>query len=73
MARYRLAGWCTPIELATIEALWFDEISLRELARRDGVTAAAIGARIAGLMRKAPEFYRWWRLKNRLRCVNRRQ
>ncbi len=64
VAKYRLAGWCTAIEIATIEALWCQGKSLRDLARRDGVSAAAIGARIEGLQRKAPEFYRWWRLKH---------
>ena len=67
VSRYRQAGWCTTTELRTIEALWLDGISLREFARRQAVSAAAIGARIEGLARKAPEFYRWWLLKNRSR------
>lgn len=72
MARYRNQGWCTPTELRTIEALWVDGMSLREFARRERVQAAAIGARIEGLARKAPEFYRWWLLKNRRRREARR-
>lgn len=67
MARYRNAGICTAIELITIEALWFGDLSLRALARHDGVTPAAIEARISGLARKAPEFVHWWQLKNRCR------
>jgi hypothetical protein len=62
--RYRLARWCTVIELSTIEALWFEGVSLRDLARREGVSPAAISSRIAGLSHKAPEFANWWRLKN---------
>jgi hypothetical protein len=67
VARYRNHGWCTPTELRTIEALWLDGVSLRELARREHVKPAAISARIEGLARKAPEFYRWWLLKHRRR------
>lgn len=67
IARYRLAGWCSPTELRTIEALWQNGMTLRALARRDGLAPAAIGARIEGLHSKAPEFYRWWLLKNRTR------
>jgi hypothetical protein len=72
MARYRNEGWCTPTELRTIEALWIDGVGLREFARRERVKPAAIGARIAGLVRKAPEFYRWWLLKHRRRRMARR-
>lgn len=66
-ARYRLAGWCTLLELETIEALWLEGLSLRQLARRAGVSPAAIGDRIERLSRKAPEFYHWWILKHRRR------
>jgi hypothetical protein len=66
-ARYRMGGCCTAVELWTIEALWFGGVSLRDLARRDGVSAAAISDRIARLMHKAPEFWNWWRLKHRTR------
>ena len=48
-ARYRLAGWCTAVELSTIDALWFEGVSLRQLAKREGVSPAAISDRIAGL------------------------
>jgi hypothetical protein len=67
MARYRNQEWCTATELRTIEALWLDGMTLREFARRERVQPAAIGTRIDGLARKAPEFYHWWRLKNRRR------
>lgn len=65
-ARYRLAGWCTVVELSTIEALWFEGLSLRQLAKREGVSPAAISDRIDGLRHahKAQEFSNWWRLKN---------
>jgi len=63
-ARYRLAGWCTAVELSTIDALWFEGVSLRQLSKREGVSPAAISDRIAGLRRKAPEFANWWRLKH---------
>jgi hypothetical protein len=67
MARYRLHGRCTTIELNTIESLWIRHLSLRRLARLEGVTPAAIGARLRGLAPKAPEFYRWWRLRHHTR------
>ncbi len=52
------------MELRRIEALWIEQISLRELARREGVRPQAISETINALANKAPEFYRWWRLKN---------
>ena len=67
VARYRNEAWCTDAQLRTIESLWVEGLSLRELARREGVAPAAIEARINGLHTKAPEFYRWWRLKHRTR------
>jgi hypothetical protein len=63
-SRYRASGWFTPTELATTEALWFEGLSLRALARREGVAPSAISTRLAGLFHKAPEFSRWWRLKH---------
>jgi hypothetical protein len=59
--------WCTAKQLRTIEALWVEGVSLREFARREGVVPAAIEARIDGLHTKAPEFFKWYRLKNRSR------
>jgi hypothetical protein len=70
-ARYRLTAWCTEVELSTIKALWFEGLSLRQLANRDRVSPAAVGDRIARLRYKAPEFWNWWRLKHysrRNRC-----
>jgi hypothetical protein len=72
VARYRLEKWCTPTELATINALWCRGLRLRQLARHDGVTPSAIVTRVEGLARKAPEFYRWWRLKHRARRASHR-
>lgn len=69
LSRWRTEGLCTDVELRTIEALWLEGIGLRALARREGVAPAAIGCRLKGLTYKAPEFVRWWRLKNRLRCA----
>ena len=72
VAGYRNQGWCTEVQLRTIEALWVDGLSLREHARREGVAPAAVEARIAALHTKAPEFYRWYRLKNLSRRRTRR-
>lgn len=67
MATYRNHEECTAIEISTIEALWYDGLSLRSLARRDGVSAAAIETRLHSISKKAPEFFRWWRLKQQHR------
>lgn len=67
VARYEMQEWLTPAQLRTIRALWIEGLSLREFARREGVAPAAIESRINGLPAKAPEFYRWYRLKNRNR------
>ena len=64
MLRYRQEERCTNVELRTMRALWIEGLSLREFARREGVKAQAISARINGLANKAPEFYRWWRRKH---------
>jgi hypothetical protein len=66
-ARYRQAGWCTAVELSTIDALWFEGVTLRQLAKREGVSPAAISDRIVRLSHKAQEFSNWWRLKNHTR------
>jgi hypothetical protein len=67
-SKYRRQAWCTELELATIDGLWNHGLSLRQLARRQRVSPAAISARISGLTKsgKAPEFTHWWRLRNRL-------
>jgi hypothetical protein len=62
-SRYRRAGWCTSIELRTIEAMWFGGFGTRELARAEGVSPAAISDRVARLRFKSPEFWRWARLR----------
>ena len=59
--RYCAEGRCTPKQLHTIECLLIEGLSLRELAKLDGVSPQSITARIAGLAGRAPEFCRWWR------------
>lgn len=68
ISRYRMSGVYSPKELRTIEALWAAGLSLREFARREGVTAQAIELRVRGLKDRAPRFWLWWRLKHRLRA-----
>lgn len=73
IARYAASKVLTDTELRTIHALWVDDLSLREVARREGVSAEAIRQRIegshgsAGIRKKALEFYQWWSFKNRMR------
>jgi len=67
IARYRTDGRCSPIEMRTVQALFVEGLTLREFARREGVAAQAIDSRINGLAHKAPEFYRWWRIKHQSR------
>jgi len=73
VARYRAESRCTDVELRTIEALWLDGLGLRQFARNEQVEAQAITGRINGLANKAPQFYRWWRLKNLNRVVRKRR
>jgi predicted DNA-binding protein YlxM (UPF0122 family) len=54
------SGNFTLTQLHTIRLLLIDQLSLREVARREGVTPAAISDRIESLREKAPKFYRWW-------------
>jgi hypothetical protein len=68
ISRYRLSGLFSEKELRTIEALWTEGIALREHARREGVSAQAVEERIRGLRYRAVRFWRWWRLKNRMRA-----
>jgi len=63
-ARYCAEGRCSMKQLRTIEALYMDGMSLRELAVVEGVSPQAISTRIDALANKAPEFYRWWRRSN---------
>ena len=57
-------------QLRTVRALMFEQRSLREHARLEGVSAAAIHFRIfgrdgnGGLARKVPEFVAFWRRLN---------
>lgn len=71
---YEFSGRFTQVEIRTIRALWQEGLSLRALARQDGVAAQAVQSRIegnrkgqGGIRRKAPEFYRWWAFTNRSR------
>lgn len=66
ISRYRTSGLFSAKEIELIEALW-NGMSLREFARRKGVSAAAIEDRIVRLRTKAVRFYNWWRWKNRSR------
>jgi DNA-directed RNA polymerase specialized sigma24 family protein len=67
LARYRTSGLLSEKELRTVEALWIAGLSLREFARREGVAPQAIEDRIQRLRERAPRFWLWWRLKNRMR------
>jgi len=64
MARYRNSGLLTDRQLRTIEALWIRGLSQNTLAKIESVKPSAIACRIDALGRRAPEFFRWWRLKN---------
>jgi len=63
-ARYCSEGRLSPKQLHTIEALYIDGLSLRELAKLDGVAPQAISDRINAMATRAIEFYRWWRQSN---------
>lgn len=73
ITRYEASGHLTNTQLRTIRALWLESLSLHEVARREGVAAEGVRARIegshgcGGLRHKAPEFYRWWAFKHRNR------
>jgi hypothetical protein len=68
IAKYRMGDMCSGKDIRTIEALWREGLPLREHARREGVTPQAIVSRIERLRERAPLFWNWWRLKNRMRC-----
>jgi hypothetical protein len=63
---YAASGRFTEVELHTMRKLLFEGWSLRRLALHDGVSPAAVRARIegshghGGLKKKAERFYRWW-------------
>lgn len=67
LSSYDQSGQFSPIELKTMDALLYEGLSLRELASREGVTDQAVRARLVGrkgrggLLKKAPEFAKWWR------------
>jgi hypothetical protein len=63
LSRYRRQGWCTAIDLRTIAAMWVGGFGTRQLARVEGVSPTAISDRVARLRFKAPEFWRWYRLR----------
>jgi hypothetical protein len=67
IARYRLDGSLSAKELRTVEALWRGGQTLREHARREGVSPQAIEARIHGMRTRAVRFWRWWRRKHLMR------
>jgi hypothetical protein len=60
----------TKAQLRTLRALWLERITLREHARREGVSAAAIHARIhgtkgaGGLFKAVPKFAEFWMSPN---------
>ena len=63
-ARYCAEGRLSPKQLHTIECLYIDGMTLRELAKLDGVAPQAISDRINAMATRAIEFYRWWRKSN---------
>ena len=63
-SRYRREKLCTAKDLRTIQSMWFDGLGLRGVARLEGVSPAAVADRIARLKLKAPEFWRWCRLRS---------
>lgn len=71
--RYQEQG-LTPAQLHTVRALWLERLTLREHAKREGVSPAAIHARIfgskgaGGLVKIAPEFVAFWRSRHAGRC-----
>ena len=69
IARYRMSGSFTALELLTIEAMWVEGLGVRQLAKRLGTSAAAVSDRVQRLA-KARELWTWWRLKNLCRCPN---
>ena len=63
MRRYRSEGRCDERELRIIESL-FDGVKLREVARRERLTAARVSQIVNNLASRATEFYRWWHRLN---------
>jgi hypothetical protein len=65
-ARYCAERRLNPKQLHTIEALYMDGLSLRELAKLDRVRPQAITGRINAMATKgaAVEFCQWWRRVN---------
>jgi hypothetical protein len=78
LTNYEQSGSFSAIELHTMDALLYEGLSLRELASREGVTDQAVRARLVGrgsrggLLKKAPEFARWWRFAGSWRKRGRR-
>jgi hypothetical protein len=65
--RWVRSGDLTLTQLRTIRLLLLDRLPLREVARRERVSAAAIHERVESVRDKAPEFHRWWTTKNAIR------
>lgn len=72
--QYDQSGRFTNKEVFTMHRLWLDGWSLRRVAEEERVKPQAIRERIegnkhgqGGLLKKAPEFYRWWAFKQRRR------
>lgn len=65
IASYQMSGLFSPKQLRTIQALWLERLSLRELARQEGVTVYAMSSRIQRLKNRAARFYSWWCRRNR--------
>jgi hypothetical protein len=72
--RYQHSGRFTVKELRILYWLWLEGRGLREVARMEGVKPETLRQRIegnrqghGGVKKKAPEFYRWWKFRNRNR------
>lgn len=65
IARYRMSGMCSTLDIELVEALWQDGKSLRAYARERKVSPAAIGDHIERLRFRCVRFYLFWLWKNR--------
>lgn len=67
IAKYRMSGLCSELDIALIESLWRDGKSMRGYAREREVSPAAIGDQIERLRYRCVRFYLFWLWKNRSR------